>query len=97
MITEETTVKPLWKAKSSVDDMQVGGDHYKSMKVQPWDAMEAWMTPAQFRGFLLGSAIAYLARVNTKGVDGKGGVQDIKKARHYLDKIIELSDEGKAE
>jgi hypothetical protein len=59
--------------------------------------MEAWMTPAQFRGFLLGSAIAYLARVNTKGVDGKGGVQDIKKARHYLDKIIELSDEGKAE
>jgi len=55
------------------------------------------MTPAQFRGFLLGSAIAYLARVNTKGVEGKGGVQDVKKARHYLDKIIELSDEGKAE
>lgn len=74
----------------SANETQVGGDHYKAMKIQPWDAMEAWMTPAQFRGFLLGSAIAYLARVNTKGVDGKGGMQDIKKARHYLDKIIEI-------
>jgi hypothetical protein len=79
----------------SVNETQVGGDHYKQMGVQPWEAMEAWLSPAQFRGFLLGSAIAYLARVNTKGVDGKGGIQDIKKARHYLDKIIEI-EEGKA-
>ena len=76
----------------SANDSQVGGDYYKQMGVQPWEAMEAWLSPAQFRGFLLGSAIAYLARVNTKGVDGKGGLQDIKKARHYLDKIIELEE-----
>ena len=81
----------------SANDAQVGGDHYKSLKIQPWDAMEAWLTPAQFRGFLLGSALAYLARVNTKGVDGKGGMQDIKKARHYLDRIIEIHEaESKA-
>ena len=76
----------------SANDIQEGGNHYKEMKIQPWDAMEAWLSPNQFRGFLLGSAIAYLARVNTKGVEGKGGVQDIKKARHYLDKIIELDE-----
>ena len=76
----------------SANDVQKGGTHYKDMKIQPWDAMEAWLTPAQFRGFLLGSALAYLARVNTKGVEGKGGIQDIKKARHYLDKIIELEE-----
>lgn len=76
----------------STNDIQVGGTHYKEMKVQPWDAMEAWLTPSQFKGFLLGSAIAYLARVNTKGVEGKGGVQDIEKARHYLDKIIEIEE-----
>lgn len=76
----------------SANEEQVGGDHYKQMKVQPWDAMEAWLSPNQFRGFLLGSAIAYLARVNTKGVEGKGGVQDIKKAKHYLEKIIELEE-----
>lgn len=76
----------------SANDTQEGGNHYKEMKVQPWDAMEAWLSPAQFRGFLIGSAIAYLARVNTKGVEGKGGMQDIKKARHYLDKLIELEE-----
>ena len=76
----------------SVNQHQVGGDHYKRMRVQPWDAMEAWMTPEQFRGFLLGSAIAYLARVNTDGIVGKGGLQDIKKAQHYLAKIIELEE-----
>ena len=78
----------------SANEEQVGGDHYKAMGVQPWDAMEAWLTPNQFRGFLLGSAIAYLARVNTKNVEGKGGVVDIKKARHYLDKIIELEEKA---
>lgn len=79
----------------NVNEEQIGGTHYKDMKIQPWEAMEAWLTPGQFRGFLLGSAIAYLARVNTKGVDGKGGVQDVKKARHYLDKIIELEAQQK--
>ena len=78
----------------SANDTQEGGDHYKAMKTQPWDAMEAWLSPNQFRGFLLGSAIAYLARVNTKGVDGKGGVKDIKKARNYLDKIIEIEEKS---
>jgi len=77
----------------SANEEQVGGNHYKELTIQPWEAMESWLTPGQFRGFLLGSAIAYLARVNTKGVDGKGGLQDIKKAKHYLDKIIELDDQ----
>jgi hypothetical protein len=48
------------------------------------------MTREQFSGFLLGSAIAYLARVNTKGIEGKGGLQDIRKAQHYLTKLIEV-------
>lgn len=71
----------------SANAMQVGGDHYTSKKVQPWAAMEAWMTPEQFSGFLRGNAIKYLARC-----DDKGGVEDLKKARHYLDRLIELQD-----
>lgn len=67
---------------------QVGGTHYVSKKVQPWDAMEAWMTKEQFVGFLLGSAIAYLGRFNAEA-PGKGGIEDIKKAQHYLEKLIE--------
>ena len=68
-------------------DMQIGGTHYTSKKVQPWEAMEAWMTPEQFAGFLRGNAIKYLARC-----DDKGGVEDLKKARHYLDKLIEINE-----
>jgi hypothetical protein len=63
---------------------QVGGDHYRSKAIQPWDAMESWMSPEQFKGFLRGNAIKYLARC-----DDKGGIEDIKKAEHYLAKILE--------
>lgn len=68
----------------SADDRQVGGDHYKSKAIRPWDAMRAWMTPEEFRGYLRGNVIKYTARCNDKG-----GVQDLEKARHYLDKLIE--------
>lgn len=75
---------------SKADDIQVGGDHYKRLGVEPWAAMEAWMTPEQFQGFLLGSAIAYLARFNTAGQAAKGGVTDVRKAGHYCQKLIEV-------
>ena len=67
------------------DRGQVGGDHYKNKAIQPWDAMRSWMSHEQYKGFLRGCAIKYLARC-----DDKGGIQDLLKARHYLDKLIEL-------
>ena len=67
---------------------QEGGDHYLGMGIQPWDAMKAWLSDEQFSGYLLGSAIKYLARFNAKE-PGKGGLPDLKKALHYLDKLIE--------
>lgn len=63
---------------------QIGGDHYANKAIQPWDAMECWMTPAQLEGYFRGAAIKYLARY-----PDKGGVEDVKKARHYLDRLIE--------
>jgi hypothetical protein len=75
------------------DHKQVNGDHYRKMTIQPWAAMEAWMTPEQFNGFLLGSAIAYLARFNSDGV-GKGGTVDIQKAIHYLEKLVEVQEKN---
>lgn len=73
---------------TSPDNRQVGGDHYKRMKVQPWTADEAWMTKDQFVGHLLGSAIDYLARFNSTS-PGKGGLQDVEKAKHCLEKLID--------
>lgn len=67
---------------------QVGGDHYASKEVQPWDAMEAWMTKEAFAGYLHGNCIKYLARYLDKN-----GMQDLKKCQHYLAKLIEIEDE----
>jgi hypothetical protein len=75
-----------FEAPSPLQSYQVGGDHYQK-KVQPWDAMAAWMTPVAFCGFLAGNVIKYLARYQNKN-----GVEDLKKARHYLDKLIEVEE-----
>ena len=74
---------------TSANNRQVGGDHYKKMKIQPWAADEAWLTHEQFVGHLLGSAIDYLARFNADA-PGKGGIRDIEKAKHCLEKLIEV-------
>jgi len=71
----------------AAEKRQVGGEHYITKHVQPWQAMESWMSKEQFVGFLRGNAIKYLARC-----DDKGGILDLKKARHYLDRLIELQE-----
>lgn len=76
----------------SANNEQVGGTHYKDMAIQPWDAMRAWMTPEAFRGFLLGNVIKYAARHQAKG-----GLEDLRKASHYLDKLMEVVEAGRAE
>jgi hypothetical protein len=84
-ITDAVTQSKPFVPSTKADGLQIGGDHYKNMGVQPWVAMESWMTPEQFAGFLRGNAIKYLARC-----DVKGGIDDIKKARHYIDKLVEV-------
>lgn len=64
---------------------QIGGSHYTDMAVQPWSAMESWMSQEEFRGFLRGNAIKYLARAGSKGCER----QDYEKARHYLERLIQ--------
>ena len=65
---------------------QVGGSHYKDMAIQPWQAMEAWLTPDEYRGYHKAVAIAYLARERDKG-----GIEDIKKAIHHLQRLVEVA------
>lgn len=59
---------------------QIGGEHYKKHTVQPWDAISSWGLC-----FFLGNVVKYVVRHCDKG-----GIEDLKKARHYLDKKIEL-------
>jgi hypothetical protein len=67
------------------DKKQIGGDHYTRLDIQPWEAMQAWMTPEEFRGFLKGNVIKYLART-------KNPKDDLLKAQHYLEKLNSLED-----
>lgn len=70
---------------SDTRSYQVAGHHYTNKSIQPWDAMESWVSEEQFKGFLKCNAIKYLARC-----DDKGGKIDLEKAKHYLDKLIEM-------
>ena len=71
---------------TKASDTQVGGDHYKTMgDFQPWDVLKHWLTPEEYRGYQKGVAIAYLARERQKGGD-----QDIAKAAHHLQKLVEV-------
>jgi Protein of unknwon function (DUF3310) len=60
-------------------EQQVGGDHYKDMKIQPLDFIHA-----NDLGFLEGNALKYICRHKAKG-----GAQDVRKAIHYLQLILE--------
>lgn len=68
-------------------DVQEGGDHYKKLGAyQPWEVLSRWLTPEEFRGYMKGTAIAYLAREQDKG-----GMLDIRKAGHTLQGLVELA------
>lgn len=72
---------------TSADDLQVSGNHYKDMPVQPWAVMESVLTPEEFRGFLKGNIIKYSMRAGRKE-----GSDDANKARHYRMKLKEITD-----
>jgi hypothetical protein len=64
----------------TANDTQIGGDHYKAKPIQPWDFIHG-----NGIGYLEGNAIKYLCRWRDKG-----GIDDLRKARHYIDKLIEV-------
>lgn len=68
------------------DDIQVSGTHYKDMGMQPWEVMQAVLTPEEFRGFLKGNIIKYAMRAGKKENSDDAG-----KAKHYKMKLNEVS------
>ena len=73
----------------TADARQVGGSHYRDMQMQPWDVMQAVLTPEEFRGFLKGNVIKYAMRQGTKE-----GTDDAGKAQHYAQKLAEVLGNG---
>ncbi len=70
-------------AKRAVDDAnakQIAGQHYKKQKIQTWD-----FVAQNDLDYFQGSIIKYVARWKDKG-----GIDDLKKAIHFLEKYIEV-------
>lgn len=65
-------------------ETQVGGSHYKDLKIQPIEFIHANNIP-----FCEANAIKYLCRWRNKN-----GVQDLLKAKHYIDLLISLEKKG---
>ena len=59
--------------------------HYAAGSVECIDAIEAQLTPEEFRGYLKGNVAKYMWRERKKG-----GKESLKKARWYLNKLIDL-------
>jgi len=68
-------------------DRQEGGGHYKGLAIQPVEYVHA-----NGIGFFEGNVIKYVTRWKDKG-----GIDDLKKARHYIDMLIEFETKQRAE
>ena len=91
MLTVQTKIHNPWDtgrpetgvaqqpASPRANDTQVAGNHYKQFQIEPWDAIVDWGL-----GYLDGNAVKYLSRWRHKN-----GIEDLKKARHYIDKLLE--------
>lgn len=71
-------------------DLQVGGDHYKNMLIEPWDVIDTW--PLEQRiGYYRGCALKYVMRMGAKDASA----QEIRKGAHLLQKLAEVLEESK--
>jgi hypothetical protein len=79
--TEECPADQIERYKKGANAMQVGGRHYKTLPVEPWDYIAA-----NKLGFFEGNIVKYITRAAKTGNRG-----DLLKAQHYLSKLLEIT------
>ena len=63
-------------------DKQVGGSHYQDFAIQPLE----FITKNKL-SYIQGNIIKYVVRY-----EQKNGIEDLQKAKHYIDMLIEMED-----
>ena len=63
-------------------ETQIGGNHYSDMTIQPIEFIHK-----NGLSFIQGNVIKYVCRYKDKG-----GIQDLNKAKHYIDLLIEFEE-----
>lgn len=66
--------------EQSALDVQVAGNHYKDLPIQPVEYIYA-----NALGYFEGNVVKYISRWRKKN-----GIADLEKAKHYIDLLIEL-------
>jgi hypothetical protein len=69
---------------SDKEDLVNSPYHYTQQKMEVIDLIENSMTRIQFCGYMRGNIIKYMLRY-----EHKNGIEDLKKARWYLDRLVE--------
>jgi len=59
--------------------------HYANKEIEVIDYIKDTLTKEEFQGYLTGNILKYISRYNLKN-----GVEDLKKARYYLEKLISI-------
>lgn len=65
-------------------------EHYTKGGIETIDYIKAKLSPEEFAGYCKGNVLKYVSRESDKG-----GTEDLKKARVYLDWLIESREESK--
>ena len=85
-LTPETTLNDQYaeieEVRQALKDNVNHPSHYADSAIECIDAMEAMMTPEQFIGYLRGNLFKYQWRY-----EKKNGIEDLKKAQWYLEKL----------
>ena len=63
-------------------------NHYNSYSREVIDTLQGSMTPDEFKGYLKGNIMKYVTRYQFKN-----GVEDLKKAKWYVEKLTEVVDD----
>ena len=79
------TDEDLIKTTPAALDGQVGGSHYKNMKIQPVEFCHINNIP-----YIEATVIKYICRWRKKD-----GIKDLEKAKHFIDLLIELESKCK--
>ena len=67
---------------------QVGGDHYSKLAIQPVEYINK-----NNLSYLAGNVVKYITRYKHKGKP----LEDLKKAKHYVEMLIELEESDELE
>jgi len=68
------------------DDVVNKPHHYNTGAIECIEAIQESMEPEQFKGYLKGNVMKYVWRY-----EYKNGVEDLRKARWYLEQLIEAN------